>query len=156
MGRYPIHFHMIGRIWESFIEGVSVHHSFNRGTTIHGVHYLRLTKSVYYIHMGHGIFFEDSIESNNIIEDNLVMGTKKSSSLLKSDLSPAAMWITRPNNYIRWNHAVGSVSFGFWYDLPGSPSGPSATSGVCPVGDQLGEFSNNVTHGHGIGLWIYP
>lgn len=75
MGRYPLHFHMIGNVIGSFIEGVSVHNSFNRGTTIHGVHYLKITKSVYYKHLGHGIFFEDSIESNNIVEDNLVMGT---------------------------------------------------------------------------------
>lgn len=66
------------------------------------------------------------------------------------------MWITRPNNYIRNNHAVGSVSFGFWYDLPNKPSGPSYVDSICPVGEELGEFSNNVSHGNGIGLRIYP
>lgn len=125
MGRYPIHFHMIGNVVGSYLEGVSVHHSNNRGTTIHGVHGLQIRKGVYYLHLGHGIFWEDSIESNNIVEDTLVMGTKVSSSLLFSDLSPGAFWITRPKNTVRRNHAVGSESFGFWYDLPNSPTGPS-------------------------------
>ena len=156
MGRYPIHFHMIGNVIGSYLEGNSIHQSYNRGTTIHGVHYLKITKSVYYDHMGHGIFWEDSIESNNLVEDNLVMGTKKSTSLLKSDLTPAAYWITRPNNFLRRNHAVGSQSFGFWYDLPNNPTGPSATSNICPSGDEFGVFENNVSHSNGIGLRVYP
>ena len=40
MGRYPLHFHMIGNVNGSFIDGCSVYNSFNRGTTVHGVHYL--------------------------------------------------------------------------------------------------------------------
>ncbi len=134
MGRYPLHFHLIGNVAGSYIKKCAVHDSFNRGTTIHGVHYLHVQNNVYYRHMGHGIFWEDSIESNNIVENNLVMRTMISSSLLMSDLSPAGMWITRPKNTIRNNAVVGSDSFGFWYDLPGSPNGPSAHfgAGICP------------------------
>lgn len=85
------------------------------------------------------------------------MKTKKATALLMSDLKPGGMWITRPNNFIRNNVAIGSVSFGFWFDLPGSPTGPSANvKNVCPVGDQLGAFENNESHGNGIGLRIYP
>ncbi len=156
MGRYPIHFHMIGNVIGSYIEGSSVHRSFNRATTIHGVHHLLVKNNVYFDHMGHGVFFEDSIESYNIVEDNLVMKTQKSSSLLMSDLKPACFWITRPNNIIRRNHAVGSVAFGFWYDLPGAPTGPSATRNICPEGEPLGAFEDNVSHGNSIGLRIYP
>ena len=54
------------------------------------------------------------------------------------------------------NHAVGSEKFGFWYDLPSNPTGPSSTSSICPVGERLGKFEDNVSHGHGIGLRIYP
>lgn len=148
---------MIGNVAGSFIDGVSVFNSFNRGTTIHGVHYLQLRNSVYYEHFGHGIFFEDSVESKNLIENNLVMRTKKATSLLKSDLKPGAMWITRPDNTIRNNSVVGSESFGFWYDLPSRPNGPSKNvQNVCPLGDRLGVFENNVSHGNSIGLRIYP
>jgi hypothetical protein len=156
MGRYPIHFHMAGNVIGSYIEGCSVHDSFNRGTTIHGVHFLTIKNNVYLNHMGHGIFIEDSVETNNIIEGNLIMRTTTSASLLFSDLKPAAIWITMPKNFIRYNHAAGSTHFGFWFDLPGNPTGPSATATVCPSGTPLGQFHHNVAHTNGIGLRIYP
>ena len=73
IGRYPIHFHMIGEVTESFIIGNSIHNSFNRGTTIHGVHYLRVTHNVYYHCMGHNVFIEDGVETKNRMEYNLVL-----------------------------------------------------------------------------------
>jgi len=156
MGRYPIHYHMIGNVAGSYVKNCSVHESFNRGTTIHGVHYLHIKNNVYYRHLGHGIFWEDSIESNNLVENNLVMRTMKSTSLLESDLMPACMWITRPNNTIRNNVVVGSDSFGYWYDLPDKPSGPSEIEGICPVGEKFGIFEKNVSHSNHLGLRIYP
>lgn len=85
------------------------------------------------------------------------MRTTVSSALLMSDLKPGGMWITRPNNFINNNTAVGSSHFGFWFDLPGSPTGPSENvKNVCPVGEKLGSFENNTSHGNGIGLRIYP
>lgn len=68
MGRYPLHFHMVGNVNGSYIEGCSIYNSFNRGTTVHGVYYLKVIKNVYFKHLGHGIFIEDSVESQNIIE----------------------------------------------------------------------------------------
>ena len=156
MGRYPIHFHMIGNVIGSYVEGCSVHHTFNRATTIHGVHYLHIKNNVYYRHMGHAIFVEDSIESNNVVEDNLVIHISPSTALLASDLKPAGAWITRPKNFFRRNHIVGSTHFSFWYDLPNNPTGPSATSSICPVGEPLGQFDHNVGHSSGIGLRVYP
>lgn len=156
MGRYPLHFHMVGNVIGSYIEGCSVHHSFNRGSTIHGVHYLQVKKNVYYQHLGHGIFIEDSVESNNIIEENLIMHTSISSSLLISDLKPAGIWITRPNNFITKNRACGSQSFGFWFELPSNPTGPSAVDTICISGEPLGTFADNTAHTNGIGLRIYP
>lgn len=156
MGRYPIHFHLAGNVIDSYVEGCSVHDSFNRGTTVHGVHYLVVKNNVYLNHMGHGIFIEDSIESNNVIDGNLVMRTSTSASLLISDLKPAGIWITRPKNFFRNNHAAGSTHFGFWFDLPSNPTGPSATNTICPSGEPLGQFHNNVAHTNGIGLRVYP
>ena len=147
---------MTGNCIGSYLEGVAVHHTFNRCTTFHGVHYLTIKKGVYFNNLGHCIFIEDSIESHNVVEDTLVMKTKISSSLLMSDLKVACFWITRPLNYFKGNHAVGSEKFGFWYDLADNPTGPSATDSICPVGERLGKFENNVSHGHEIGLRVYP
>lgn len=156
MGRYPIHFHMIGNVAGSYIKGCSIHHTFNRATTIHGVHYLTIQDNVYFKHLGHAIFVEDSIESNNVVENNLVVHVSASPSLLDSDLKAAGIWITHPNNFFRGNHVVGAEFFSFWFDLPPHPTGPSATTSVCPVGERLGQFDRNVAHASGIGLRIYP
>jgi len=41
LGRYALHFHMIGDASTSYVEGISVHHSYARVTTIHATHFLR-------------------------------------------------------------------------------------------------------------------
>lgn len=75
LGRYPIHFHMNGEVHDSYVIGNSIHHSHARHITIHGVHYLTVAKNVGYRSLGHSIFLEDGIETNNIIEDNLIIGS---------------------------------------------------------------------------------
>lgn len=42
LGRYAIHFHMIGTVHGSLVKGNAVHHSYNRACTTHGVHYFRV------------------------------------------------------------------------------------------------------------------
>jgi hypothetical protein len=61
LGRYPIHFHMIGTVRRSYCRSNSVHHTFNRAVTIHGVHYLRVQRNVAYNVMGHTYFIEGNI-----------------------------------------------------------------------------------------------
>jgi hypothetical protein len=85
VGRYPIHFHMIGAVHQSYCRGLAVHNAFNRAFTIHGTHHLRLEHNVVYSAMGHNIFIEDAIETKNIIKGNLVMQTMRSWSLLNTD-----------------------------------------------------------------------
>ena len=36
--------------------------------------------------------------------------------------------------------------YGFWLDLPEHPTGQSATETICPPGERLGTFENNVAH----------
>ena len=42
LGRYAIHFHMIGAVRNSYVRYTSIHHSYQRAIAIHGVHYLRI------------------------------------------------------------------------------------------------------------------
>lgn len=65
LGRYPIHFHMIGRVTKSYVIGNSIHHSYNRAITMHGIHYLRVWDNVAYHVLGHTYFMEDGIETKN-------------------------------------------------------------------------------------------
>lgn len=117
LGRYPIHFHMIGTAHDSYIKQNSIHESYNRGTTLHGVKYLTVESNVYYNVMGHTVFIEDASERKNIIKDNLVINTLESWSLLNTDQTPASFWITHPDNQFIGNHAAGSNRYGFWFDL---------------------------------------
>jgi hypothetical protein len=41
-GRYPIHFHLVGPVYDSYVRSNAIHDSFARAITIHGVHYLRV------------------------------------------------------------------------------------------------------------------
>ena len=158
LGRYPIHFHMIGHVHDMYVLGCAVHHTFNRGTTIHGVHYLTLRWNVYFHTMGHTIFFEDGIESNNLIEHNLVIHVRPAPSMLQSDSKPSGIWMARPSNFIRKNHLVGCDGNGVWFELVGSPTGPSSAfgTGICSSKETLLMYEDNVHHSNSIGIRIYP
>jgi hypothetical protein len=117
VGRYAVHFHMIGALHESYSKGLSIHQSHNRAFTLHGTHYLRLEDNVAYEVKGHAVFVEDAIETDNYIKGNLIIKTLSSWSLLDTDVTPACFWITHPNNIFIDNHAAGSDFYGFWYDL---------------------------------------
>lgn len=149
LGRYPIHFHMIGKITKSYVRGNSIHHTFNRAITTHGVHYQRLLNNVAYLNMGMTYFIEDGIESMNIIDHNLGISSVRSWSLLNKDQTPSTFWITNPNNIVTNNHAAGSDNFGFWIDLSKHPDGPSSTNLVCPLSTPLGIFADNTAHSNG-------
>ena len=62
-GKYPIHYHMIGRVTKSYVRNNVIERSYNRGTTIHGVKYLRVEWNVIWDAMGHTIFIEDAAET---------------------------------------------------------------------------------------------
>ena len=117
LGRYPLHFHMIGFVRNSYIKRNAVHHTFNRAVTIHGVHCLNVEDNVAYHTMGHTYFIEDAIETRNILRHNLAIRSGPSHSLLNTDTTPASFWITNPNNNFIDNHAAGSKRYGFWFDL---------------------------------------
>ena len=53
IGRYSIHFHMIGAVKNSYVRKNSIHHTFNRAIAIHGVHYLRVQDNVAFETRGH-------------------------------------------------------------------------------------------------------
>lgn len=116
LGRYPIHFHMIGTVHNSYAKGNAIHQTYNRAITLHGIHYFTIQDNVAYDTMGHTIFVEDAAETHNLIERNLIVQTKRSWSLLNTDQTPSCFWITHPNNIFRDNHAAGSDRYGFWYD----------------------------------------
>ena len=137
---------MIGRVTKSYVKNNTVRNSYNRGTTIHGVHYLTVSRNTYYNCMGHTIFVEDAVETKNLIEYNVVAKTIASHSLLNTDASPGNFWITHPDNIIRGNRAAGSEAYGFWMDYMETSIGPSFNPNIKPIKSKLGEFKDNVAH----------
>lgn len=146
LGRYPIHFHMIGTIHKSYVKGNSIHHTYNRAITTHGVFYFRVIDNVSYNTMGHTYFIEDAAETKNLYDHNLAIYIKKSDSLLNTDQSPGGFWITHPDNYVRNNAVAGSDAYGYWYDMQEHSIGPSYDPNICPEFERLGEFTSNTAH----------
>ena len=147
---------MIGTVNKSYIKNNSIWQTYNRATTIHGVHYLKIQGNVAYKNMGHAVFIEDAAETNCLIEDNLVVDTRRSWSLLNTDQTPASFWITNPNNIFRRNHAAGSDRYSYWYDTQTTSIGPSFDPNICPENTKIGEFVDNVAHSNGrYGLRIF-
>ena len=149
LGRYPLHWHLAGEIEGQYIEGVSVHESYQKGITIHGASNTRVEDNVIYDHVGHGVFLEDGAENDNQILGNLVFSTQESETGLPipTDADHASsFWIENPNNVIIGNHAAGSESNGFWIfeDLL---HGSSEELGLGEAGD-LSDliFIDNVGH----------
>ncbi|GIL53442.1 hypothetical protein Vafri_9024 [Volvox africanus] len=158
LGRYSMHWHMHGDVaFQSWLRGCAIHNTYNRATTIHGTHRAILQNNVAYNTMGHTFFLEDGIETGNLIEGNLAIYVKVSDALLNTDTTPAAFWITNPNNTVRNNVAAGSAGYGYWYRMLDNPEGPSYTTTVCPKFTPLLEFTNNTAHSNMFyGLRIHP
>jgi hypothetical protein len=70
LGRYSLHYHLAGdTLRGSSVIGASIWDSANRWLTIHGTNYLVVRDCVGYQSVGHGFFFEDGTEVDNVIYD---------------------------------------------------------------------------------------
>lgn len=153
MGRYPIHWHMMGDSSSGqYVRNSSIYNSFNRCVTIHGSNGVKVQNNVTYNIPGHCFFLEDGAEINNVIENNLGIAVEKPAdgkALLPSDKNfpgPAVYWITHPQNIVRNNVAAGSQGSGFWYAFSASSTGPSKDKYKNIRYTPLTESSNNVAH----------
>lgn len=139
------------------MRGCSIHRTFNRAVAIQGTHRLLVEGNVAFNIMGGAFFLKDGVERNNVLQHNLAVRVRRSTSLLNDDLRPAAFWLTHPGNIVRYNAAAGCTHFGFWYRLLEWPEGALHTRAFSPRRLPLGLFHHNTAHSLGwYGLWIYP
>jgi hypothetical protein len=60
----------------SYVHGISVHHSYSRLVTLHGVRFIKVSHSVGYEIPGHNYFIEDGSETKNTLENNIAINTR--------------------------------------------------------------------------------
>ncbi|MET1412067.1 G8 domain-containing protein [Roseibium sp. HPY-6] len=155
MGRYPLHWHMNGNVEGEYVQNSSVHHSFNKGITLHGIQNAWIEDNVVFDTIGHGYFLEDGSEFGNVLKDNLGFVTRQTASAAeashKSDFTGVStFWLTNPQNHMAGNHAAGSDNSGIWFTHQDEVMGTSATvddyKGYAPKHRMHGVFDDNASH----------
>ena len=125
LGRYCLHFHKAGYQPppNSFFRHNSIHHSFQRATTIHSTSHALVQGNVAYHVMGHNYFVEDGDEEFVVLDGNLGIETMLSPYSLKSDCAASTFWTATPKNIWRNNVAANSLGNGFWFELDAGAAG---------------------------------
>nr|XP_043882946.1 cell surface hyaluronidase [Solea senegalensis] len=178
-GRYPLNFYMCWDVDQrggyrepTYVDGLSIHHSFSRCVTIHATNGLLVKNTVGYDTLGHCFFLKDGIEQRNTFFHNLGLLTRPGTQLptdrndtlctsIKDNVykgytpSPSTeckavstFWIANPNNNLISNAAAGSQDAGIWFVFHSASTGDS--HGLVPETKAeltpLGIFYNNRVH----------
>jgi hypothetical protein len=127
LGRYPIHFHLLGDSCPTcFFRDSSVHRSYYRCISVHGTNNMTVSENVAYDIIGFCYYLEDGVEQYNTISHNLVahvhtlgpdipsgwaqttnMYNQTSTLTLPADVTASGFYITNVRNYIFGNAASG-------------------------------------------------
>ncbi|MEM6574573.1 MAG: G8 domain-containing protein [Pseudomonadota bacterium] len=156
LGRYPVHFHHAHDASDSYVRGVSVHHTFQRGLVVHQTDNLLVEDNVVYDTVSHSVYIEDGNETGNRFLRNLAMLPRETIETLRIDNPnrtnrgeerPSAFWITNPANEFVENRAVGVImGMGFWFVEPDNGSGTAIGRNSPHHDDLLARFERNVAH----------
>ncbi|XP_009884699.1 PREDICTED: transmembrane protein 2 isoform X2 [Charadrius vociferus] len=179
IGSYPVHFHLCGDVdekggysYQTYLEGLSIHHCFSRCVTVHATSGLLIKDTIGYDTLGHCFFTEDGIEQRNTFFHNLGLVTKPGT-LLPTDrnssmcigirdkvygsyvpvpttdcMAVSTFWISHPNNHLINNAAAGSQDAGIWYLFHRVATGDSHSLAIETKSEltPLGIFYNNRVH----------
>ena len=129
LGRYPMHFHLLGECPECYLRDSSIHRSFFRCISIHGTNATTVTENVAYDVRGYCYYLEDGVEERNTISYNLaahihMIGpipwgsgqttdtfTESNRLTLPADVTASGFYITNVHNNIIGNAASGVSTF---------------------------------------------
>ncbi|MDW3221303.1 MAG: G8 domain-containing protein [Paracoccaceae bacterium] len=163
LGKYPLHWHLLGDAGAGqYVANSSIHHSFNKGLTVHGTSHTSVSDTVVFDTIGHGYFLEDGSETGNLFQGNIAFGQHMASedeAIIASDiLNVSSFWITNPNNDFVGNVAGGSADGGFWYavgsDFTGASTGMALFDDLTkPNVSEAGLFVDNNAHSSFSGLF---
>ena len=151
MGRYPVHFHLVGNAKGAYVKNSSVYDSYQRCYTLHGTFGMLLENNVAYNSVGHCYFLESFVEKDNTLLNNIgaIMNyyPDKRLELIESDSNPSIFWISFPTNNLIGNVAAGTNGIGIWIDL--QDTGGSAHNEYAH--EPMGEIRDNVVHSSAYG-----
>jgi hypothetical protein len=139
LGRYPIHFHLLGDAGsKSYLKNSTIHNTLQRGVVVHQTNNLTIENNVVFNVTGHAMFLESAVEVNNTFDKNLVMlvkmvpkamrGPNKEFELydsfngaqyqnMKNRVTPSGFWISNQHNRIINNTVAGvQMGYGYWYN----------------------------------------
>jgi hypothetical protein len=174
LGRYPMHFHLLGNSCsDCYFRDSSVHRSYYRCISIHGTHSTHISENVAYDVTGYCYYFEDGVEENNRMEFNLgahihlILGpegvpafgygqtiptVRQSNTLtLPADITASAFYITNVHNYI-----IGNAASGGWtgFAFPNLPEPVGAHRGVVNIRpSSVTGLTINGNSAHSSGWW---
>ncbi|MFO0953613.1 MAG: G8 domain-containing protein [Isosphaeraceae bacterium] len=130
LGRYALHFHRAGDTMRgTSVVGASFVQSGNRWVTIHGTNRLLVRDCIGYGSVGHGFFFEDGTEVDNLLIGNLAVqargGRPLPGQVLPFDENAGAgFWWANCRNALVRNVAVECEEYGFRFDMSASGFDP--------------------------------
>ena len=142
LGRYPIHFHVLGdECADCYFQDSSIHESYYRCISIHGTNNMTVSENVAYDVTGFCYYLEDGVEEYNTLSYNLaahihiignpaIGGSQRinpvnasANLLLPADITASGFYITNLKNVIIGNVASGGWA-GFAFPAFDKPTGP--------------------------------
>ena len=164
LGRYPMHFHVLGNnCSDCYFKDSSVHRSFYRCISIHGTHNTTVTENVAYDVIGYCYYLEDGIEEDNTLSFNLAahihfigspaIGSGQSVGIvsetpdltLPADITASGFYITNLHNNIIGNSASGGWA-GFAFPVLQTPVGPHRDDPIKPSERTTLSIDGNTAH----------
>jgi len=167
LGRYPMHFHVLGNNCEGcYFRDSSVHRSFYRCISVHGTHNTTVSENVAFDVTGYCYYLEDGVEEDNTISFNLaalihMLGTPATGNgqstplalqsetlTLPADVTASGYYITNMHNTIVGNVASGGWA-GFAFPVLYSPLGQHRNDNMRPANRLSLLIDGNTAHSTG-------
>ncbi|MTI42085.1 parallel beta-helix repeat protein [Roseibium hamelinense] len=100
LGRYPVHAHELGDTGSFVVESNSIHHSFQKGITVHSTNNATVDNNVIYEVNEQGIFLEEG-GSHSLITNNVIANVRS------TGRETAGIWIETEGQIIQNNTISG-------------------------------------------------
>jgi hypothetical protein len=143
LGRYPMHFLLLGDCPSCYFRDSSIHRSYYRCISIHATNQALISENVAFYVTGYCYYFEDGVETGNTMQFNLAahihmigpsipsgwgqttdIYTQSDTLTLPADVTASGFYITNVGNNVIGNTASGGWSGFAFPNLP-SPVGLS-------------------------------